>query len=212
MSLLEVLTYLVYLVSGITFILALKFLSSPRTARTGNLLGAGGMALVVIWTLFTAAGMLEHWWIVLVAGGVGSVIGVLGARRVPMTAMPQMVAIFNGAGGGAAAVVALSEFLVSVKDLPSGAPLLPVVPMIATLLGAVIGGVSLTGSIVAFGKLQGFIPARPVSYPGQRIVAGILLGGLVVMGALSAAVTKREPLFILLGAGELERRSDTVQP
>ncbi|TMB85485.1 MAG: NAD(P)(+) transhydrogenase (Re/Si-specific) subunit beta, partial [Chloroflexi bacterium] len=108
-------TFVVYLVSGITFILALKFLSSPRTARTGNLLGAAGMALVVIWTVATAPGMLEHWWIVLVAGALGSVVGVLGARRVPMTAMPQMVAIFNGAGGGAAAVVALSEFLVSVK-------------------------------------------------------------------------------------------------
>jgi len=212
MSLLEVLTYLVYLVSGITFILALKFLSSPRTARTGNLLGAGGMALVVIWTLFTAAGMLEHWWIVLVAGGVGSVIGVLGARRVPMTAMPQMVAIFNGAGGGAAAVVALSEFLVSVKDLPSGAPLLQVVPMIATLLGAVIGGVSLTGSIVAFGKLQGFIPARPVSYPGQRIVAGILLGGLVVMGVLLALLTNSVPLFLLFAAVALVTGVALVMP
>ena len=96
MNLLAVLTFVVYLVSGITFILALKFLSSPRTARTGNLLGAAGMALVVIWTVGTAPGMLEHWWIVLVAGALGSVVGVLGARRVPMTAMPQMVAIFNG--------------------------------------------------------------------------------------------------------------------
>ena len=139
MSTLEVLTFLVYLLAGATFILALKFLSSPRTARTGNQLGAGGMALVVIWTLATTEGMLEHWWIILVAGAVGAVIGVLGARRVPMTAMPQMVAIFNGAGGGAAAVVALSEFLYSVKDAPAGAPLLPLVPMIATLLGAVIG-------------------------------------------------------------------------
>jgi len=211
-SLLEVLTFLVYLVSGVTFILALKFLSSPRTARTGNLLGAAGMALVVIWTLATTPGMLEHWWIVLAAGGLGSVIGVLGARRVPMTAMPQMVAIFNGAGGGAAAVVALSEFLVSVKDLPSGAPLLPVVPMIATLLGAVIGGVSLTGSVVAFGKLQGVIPARPVSYPGQRIVAGLLLGGLVVIGILLALVTNSVPLFLIFVAVALVTGVALVMP
>ena len=134
MSLLEVLTFLVYLLSGVTFIFALKFLSSPRTARTGNLLGAAGMTLVIVWTLVTAEGMLQHWWIVLVAGAVGAVIGVLGARRVPMTAMPQMVAIFNGAGGGAAAVVALSEFLFSVNGEAAGAPLLPIVPMIATLI------------------------------------------------------------------------------
>jgi NAD(P) transhydrogenase subunit beta len=199
MNTLQVLTFLVYLVSGATFILALKFLSSPRTARTGNLLGAAGMAVVIVWTLGTTNGMLEHWWIILVAGAAGAIIGVLGARRVPMTAMPQMVAIFNGAGGGAAALVALSEFLSSVNT-GAGAPLLPVVPMIATLLGAVIGGVSLTGSIVAFGKLQGLIPARPVSYPGQRIVAALLLGGLVVMGIVLALITNNVPLFLLFVA------------
>ena len=196
MSLREALTFFVYLVSGATFILALKFLSSPRTARTGNLLGAGGMALVVIWTLATTEGMLQHWWIVLVAAGVGAVIGVLGARRVPMTAMPQMVAIFNGAGGGAAAVVALSEFLNSVNGEAANAPLLPVVPMVATLLGAVIGSLSLTGSIVAFGKLQGLIPARPVSLPGQNVLAAIVLGGLLLMGVLLAVVTNSVALFL----------------
>jgi NAD(P) transhydrogenase subunit beta len=196
-SLLAVLTFLVYLLSGVTFIFALKFLSSPRTARTGNLLGAAGMALVVVWTLAVTPGMLGHAWIVLLAGAVGALIGALGARRVPMTAMPQMVAIFNGAGGGAAAVVALSEFLFAVNGESAEAGLLPLVPMIATLLGAVIGGVSLTGSVVAFGKLQGFIPGRPVTIPGQNLVASILLGGLVVLGVLLAAVTNSVPLFLL---------------
>src|ERR1051325_10555556 len=121
MDLLQVLTYVVWLVGAVTFILALKFLASPATARRGNQLGAAGMALVILWTFATVPGMLDNWWILLVGGLIGSVVGVLGARRVPMTAMPQMVAIFNGAGGGAAAVVALSEFLVSVKALPSGA-------------------------------------------------------------------------------------------
>src|SRR5688500_17136570 len=107
METLQVLTYLVWLVAGVTFILALKFLASPRTARTGNLLGAAGMALIVAWTFFTTEGMLANWWIIAVGGIVGSIAGVLGARRVPMTAMPQMVAIFNGAGGGSAAVVAI---------------------------------------------------------------------------------------------------------
>src|SRR5918997_2418580 len=111
METLEILTYLVWLVASVTFILALKFLASPRTARTGNLLGAAGMALVVAWTFFTVPGMLANWWIIVVGGVVGSVAGVLGARRVPMTAMPQMVAIFNGAGGGVAAVVCRGGFL-----------------------------------------------------------------------------------------------------
>src|ERR687897_614075 len=110
MDALQVLTYLVWLISGVTFILALKFLASPRTARSGNLLGA-----------------------------VGAVAGVLGARRVPMTAMPQMVAIFNGAGGGAAAVVAMAEFLRDAGEHQG--ELLPLGFVIATVLGAVLGSV-----------------------------------------------------------------------
>src|SRR3989337_1637936 len=109
MDTLQVLTFLVWLVAGVTFILALKFLASPRTARTGNLLGAAGMALVVAWTFFTTDGMLANWWIVVVGGAIGSVAGWLGAKRVAMTAMPQMVAIFNAAGGGAAGLVAVLE-------------------------------------------------------------------------------------------------------
>ncbi|MGH2488451.1 MAG: NAD(P)(+) transhydrogenase (Re/Si-specific) subunit beta [Candidatus Limnocylindria bacterium] len=200
MTPLELATFGVYLVSAVSFILALKFLASPRTARTGNLLGAGGMALVVGWTVFTSPGLLANWWVLVVGGLVGSVIGVIGARRVPMTAMPQMVAIFNGAGGGAAAVVAVSEFLTATGEGGAGAELLPVVPMIATLLGAVIGSVSLTGSVVAFGKLQGFIAARPVTYPGSRLVAGLLLAVLLVMAVALALVTNDTTLFLVLVA------------
>jgi NAD(P) transhydrogenase subunit beta len=191
----EPLTFGVYLVAAVTFILALKFLASPRTARTGNLLGAAGMALVVGWTIATTDGMLDHLWIVAVGGVVGSVIGVVGARRVPMTAMPQMVAIFNGAGGGAAAVVAVSEFLTAKGGIPPD--LLPVSFMIPTLLGAVIGAVSLTGSVVAFGKLQGFIAARPVTYPGSRIVAGLLLAALLAMAVALAFITNDTTLFLV---------------
>src|SRR5688572_3098624 len=163
MGTLQVLTYVVWLIASVTFILALKFLASPSTARRGNQLGAAGMALVVGWTFFTTEGLLENWWIIVVGGAIGAVAGWLGAKRVPMTAMPQMVAIFNGAGGGAAALVAVAEFLrdaTSMTTLLSGsaeAPLLPLPFSIATLLGAVIGSVSLTGSVVAFGKLQGLI-------------------------------------------------------
>ncbi|RPH34902.1 MAG: NAD(P)(+) transhydrogenase (Re/Si-specific) subunit beta [Chloroflexi bacterium] len=197
MSILDLATYAVYLVASVTFILALKFLASPKTARTGNLLGAAGMALVVAWTVATS-GALNNWWVLVVGGLVGTVIGVVGARRVPMTAMPQMVAIFNGAGGGAAAVVAVSEFLTATGEV--GADLLPTIPMIATLLGAVIGSVSLTGSVVAFGKLQGFIASRPVTYPGSRFVAGLLLAALLVMAVALAFVTNDVTLFLVFVA------------
>src|SRR6187401_2446142 len=193
---LEILTYLVWLIAGVTFILALKFLASPRTARTGNLLGAGGMALIVAWTFFTTEGMLENWWIILVGGLIGSVAGVLGARRVPMTAMPQMVAIFNGAGGGAAALVAIAEFLRDAGG-ESGSELLPLPFVIATLLGAIIGSVSLTGSVVAWGKLQGVIPGRPVKLPGQQIITSVLFIALVALAIYIAVVANSVPLFLL---------------
>jgi H+-translocating NAD(P) transhydrogenase subunit beta len=198
MTPIQLATYGVYLVGSISFILALKFLASPKTARTGNLLGAGGMILVVGWTIATTEGLLDNWWVIVVGGLIGSVIGVIGARRVPMTAMPQMVAIFNGAGGGAAAVVAVSEFLTATGE--SGSELLPVIPMIATLLGAVIGSVSLTGSVIAFGKLQGFIAARPVTYPGSRFVAAALLIGLLVIAVALAFVTNDVTLFLVFVA------------
>ena len=208
---LGVLTFLVYLVASVTFILALKFLASPRTARFGNLLGAAGMALVVAWTFFTTPGLLDHWWIVVVGGALGSVAGVLGARRVAMTAMPQMVAIFNGAGGGAAAVVAISEFL-SASGADAGDDLFPLPFIIASLLGAVIGSVALTGSLVAFGKLQGLVEPRPVTYPGQRIVAALLLGSLLLLGIVLAAVTNSVPIFLLFVAIALVTGVALVMP
>jgi len=193
---LEILTYLVWLVAGVTFILALKFLASPRTARTGNLLGAAGMGLVVAWTFFTSPGMLDHWWIVLAGGAIGAVAGWVGAKRVAMTAMPQMVAIFNGAGGGAAALVAVVEFLRDSGELSAG-ELLPLAFVIATLLGAIIGSVSLTGSVVAWGKLQGVIASRPVRYPGSQLVTGALFLVLIGLGVFIAAVEPSVLLFLL---------------
>ena len=195
MELREILTYLVWLVGSATFILALKFLASPATARRGNQLGAAGMALIIGWTFFAVDGMLENWWILLVGGLIGSVIGVLGARRVPMTAMPQLVAIFNGAGGGAAALVAVAEFLRDAGE--HSGELLSLPFMIATLLGAVIGSVSLTGSVIAFGKLQGIVAARPVKYPGSQIVTGLLFAALIVLGVYLAAFDNSVPLFLL---------------
>jgi NAD(P) transhydrogenase subunit beta len=225
MDALQVLTYGVYLVGAVTFILGLKFLSSPTTARRGNQIAAAGMTLVVVWVFVTnfllGSGGLGNVWILVVGIPIGAVVGVLGARRVPMTAMPQMVAIFNGAGGGAAAVVALAEFLARAPaNCPPGAlcrpvvdlALLPLTFMIATLLGAVIGSVSLTGSVVAFGKLQGFIPGRPVTYPGSRLVAALLLGAILVLGVVLALVTNSVPLFLLFVAIALVTGVALVMP
>jgi len=117
-----------------------------------------------------------------------------------MTAMPQMVAIFNGAGGGAAAVVALSEFLTATSGPVIGSDLLPAIPMIATLLGAVIGSVSLTGSVIAFGKLQGFVASRPVTFPGSRIVAAVLLATLLLLAVALAFFTNDVTLFLVFVA------------
>jgi NAD(P) transhydrogenase subunit beta len=189
----EVATYLIWLAAAVTFIFALKFLASPRTARTGNLLGAAGMAVLIAWTFLTVEGMLENWWILVVGGLVGSVAGVLGARRVPMTAMPQMVAIFNGAGGGAAAVVAVAEFL----EFSTEGELLSLPFMIATLAGAIIGSVALTGSIIAFGKLQGVVTAKPYMLPGQRIITAALFIAMLGLAVYIAAFENSTPLFLL---------------
>jgi NAD(P) transhydrogenase subunit beta len=207
----QVATFFVWLVGSVTFIIALKFLASPQTARRGNLMGAAGMALVIGWTFLTVDGMLDNWWILLVGGLIGSVVGVLGARRVPMTAMPQMVAIFNGAGGGAAAVVALAEFL---RDAGERSPsdLLPLPFIIATLLGAVIGSVSLTGSIIAFGKLQGIVAGRPVKYPGSQLVTAALLLAIVGIGVYVAAISNNVPLFLLFCALALVLGVQLVMP
>jgi H+-translocating NAD(P) transhydrogenase subunit beta len=201
----QIATFFVWLIGSVTFIIALKWLASPKTARVGNLLGAAGMALVIAWTFLTydlanpgsEPGMLANWWIILVGGGIGAVAGVLGARRVPMTAMPQMVAIFNGAGGGAAAVVALAEFLEFADHGTGTGDLLPLPFVVATLAGGIIGSVALTGSIVAFGKLQGIVAARPVMLPGQRIITAALFIAMIGLAVYIAAVENSIPLFLV---------------
>src|SRR5918999_982645 len=163
---LGVLTFLVWLVASVTFIFALKFLASPRTARTGNLLGAAGMALVIVWTFFTTDGILANWWIVVVAGVIGTVAGVLGARTVPMTAMPQMVAIFNGAGGGAAMVVAWGKL----QGVISGRPvMLPGQRLITAALF-----IALIGIGVYVAAIENSIPLFLV-FVALALVAGVVL-------------------------------------
>ena len=169
-----------YLICAILFILGLRRLSSPATARSGNQLAAIGMAFAIVATLFDER-VLSYQWIALgaVIGGVG---GAVGARKVKMTAMPQMVALFNGFGGGAAALVALADYHDTVS-LPGH---VPAKIIISILFSSVVGSVSFAGSMIAFGKLQEVISGSPVVLPGQRVItaglAGVVLVFCVILG------------------------------
>ncbi len=171
----------VYLIAAITFIFGLKGLAGPTTAQMGNRVAAAGMLAAVIAT-FLEQQVAAAWILVLPAIAIGTVIGVVGARQVPMTAMPQMVAIFNGAGGGAAALVSVLEYLRA-----SSAGGAPVGEVIAILLGLMIGAVSFSGSIVAFGKLQGLIDAKAFKYAGQQLVTGGLFAGMLLLALVLVA-------------------------
>lgn len=162
-------TAILYLVAAVCFILALKGLSSPKTARRGNLIGAAG-ALIAVVTVFLSAKLDNIPWI-LAAIAVGSAIAAPVARRVQMTQMPQLVAMFNGVGGGAAALVALLE-------LPHTDDPWVRVAIVFTLL---VGAVSFSGSLVTFAKLQELMTTRPVVFPGLPVLMGLTL--VVAIGA-----------------------------
>jgi proton-translocating NAD(P)+ transhydrogenase subunit beta len=186
---------LAYLVTIVTFILALRFLSSPAHARVGNWLGAAGMVIAVAAT-FARPGLQNYASIVIVMA-VFAPVGAYAARAVKMTAMPQMVALFNGVGGGAAALIALAEFHSHV-----GAPgRISVESSVSIVLSALIGSVSFSGSMVAFGKLQDLISGRPIVYPGQKAGNIGLLLALVVLGVVLVAGPQDQWLLILLICG-----------
>jgi NAD(P) transhydrogenase subunit beta len=188
---------LLYLVTIVTFILALKFLSSPRRARLGNWLGAAGMALAIVVTL--ARQGLEGYGLMAIAMAIGGVVGAVGARRVKMTAMPQMVALFNGVGGGAAALIALAEF----HNLAPEPGRVGVDETVAILLSALIGSVSFAGSMVAFAKLQDLVSGRPIVYPGQKVGNALLLALAVVLGVAILFGPQKEWLLALVVVGAL---------
>jgi len=173
---------LLYLIPMACFILALRFLSSPRHARLGNQVGAAGMAVAIIVTLLRDD-VVTGWWIMAVGGAIGAVIGAVGARKVKMTAMPQMVALFNGVGGGAAALVSLVEF----HTVWAIAGNVGVERGISTVLSALIGSISFAGSMVAFAKLQELIKGQPITFPGQQIVNGFIFISAVALGICSMA-------------------------
>ncbi|MCI4659251.1 NAD(P)(+) transhydrogenase (Re/Si-specific) subunit beta [Cryobacterium zhongshanensis] len=176
-------TGLLYLVSAVCFILALRGLSSPKTARRGNLIGAAGALLAVITVFFSVR--MDNIPAIIVAIAVGSAIAAPISRRVQMTQMPQLVALFNGVGGGAAALVAMLELGESANGWTR----------VAVVFTMLVGAVSFAGSAVTVGKLQGLISSRPLVFPGLAwVMGGIVLlalatGGFVVgTGAAGWAV------------------------
>src|SRR5213592_882461 len=190
-------TDLLYLVTIVTFILALRFLSRPDKARWGNRIGAAGMLLAIAVT-FAQNEIVSYWEIVLgmvIGGGFGAVA----ARRVKMTAMPQMVALFNGVGGGAAALVSWAEF----HNRAPAPGSLKLDISIAIMLSALIGSISFAGSMVAFAKLQELIKGRPITYPGQQLVNVALFGAILAAGIAIVAGAEQQWLIVVVIGGAL---------
>ena len=194
-----------YLVAAICFIYGLKMLSHPRTARNGNIISSIGMLIAILSTLsfgFDPNYNID-WKLIFIALGLGTIIGAIFAIRVQMTQMPQLVAIFNGFGGGASALVAYSEYL-------SSSPT-DTFPIITIALSILIGTLTLTGSFIAFGKLQGFISGQPITFPGQQLFNGILalllifgvICGIDSLSPMTQYIDPSQAFYLIIGLSAL---------
>ena len=163
-----------YLIAAIAFMLGIKYLSSPATARKGNLFASIGMLLAVTTTLFNEN--IITYELIITGLILGSLIGVVLAKKVQMTAMPQMVAVFNGFGGAASALIASAEF-VNINENSDKFPIL----MIS--LSVLIGFVTFSGSIIAFFKLQELISGRAIIYPFQKTITAICFISIIVLSS-----------------------------
>jgi len=170
----QLIIQLAYLVASVFFIYGLKMLGSPKTARRGNMYSAIGMLLAIIVTLLDKE--IISYELIIIGVVVGSAIGATFALKVKMTGMPQMVGLLNGFGGGASLLVALSEYY---KIVPN----IPVNTGISMIISVLIGSVTFTGSLIAFGKLQGIVTGRVVKYPLQHPLNALLLAGVIGTGA-----------------------------
>ena len=181
-----------YIVSFSLFIFGVRRGTHPTTAKQGNLIAATGMAIAVATTLLLDG--IGNWGLIVLGLAIGTAVGVVASLRVQMTAMPQMVALYNGVGGGAVALIAWSEFRHGLA-LGVGIPLDELVPI---LFSMVIGSVSFWGSNIAFAKLQGLIPGQPIKVPGQQVLNALLLIGIVA-ACIALGATNDDPsqgLFI----------------
>jgi H+-translocating NAD(P) transhydrogenase subunit beta len=181
-----------YIAAFSLFILGVRQGTHPRTARRGNLIAAVGMAIAIAITL--ALDVIGNGALIVIGILLGTAVGTIASYRVQMTQMPQMVALYNGVGGGAAALIAWSEF----REEIAGGHSLPLDVFIPILFSTVIGSVSFWGSNIAFGKLQEILPSRPILLPGQHIFNGLLLAGILV-GCVVLGIDNESPpqgLFI----------------
>jgi len=172
------LVQLAYLVSAVLFIFGIMRMSAAKTAVSGNAIAAVGMLVAVIATLLNRG--VVSYTVILAGVVVGSAIGVVLAVRIQMTAMPQMVALLNGFGGIASVLVASAELLRGGASLTEGSQVVP----IAIFLGILIGGITFTGSVVAFAKLQEVMTGSPITYPGQQILNGAIFLIAIASGVM----------------------------
>ena len=182
-STLYTIVFFAWLAAASAFVLGLHMMNSPATARNGNRLSAGGMTLAVvatlIWLVLRPGGLSTMGWIIIVVGfAIGGGMGLYMARTVKMTAMPQLVSLFNAVGGGAAALVAISDYLRIV-----GSPEMTISTTIFVVLGALFGCVTFSGSLIASGKLQGVIPGKPIMIRGGRELT-IAMAVVALVGTL----------------------------
>jgi len=185
-----------YLVAAVLLIVGIRRLSAPPTARSGNVIAAVGMTIAIVFTFLDPD--IDKYWLIAAGMTVGTVVGVASARVVKMTAIPQMVALFNGVGGGAAALVAASEFH---RLAPVGGHLAGD-DIGAMLFSALIGSISFAGSLVAFAKLQELLPGRPIVFGAQQAANAALFAAVVACGALAGA-TEDGLWMVLLLVGAL---------
>ncbi|WP_426516341.1 NAD(P)(+) transhydrogenase (Re/Si-specific) subunit beta [Diaminobutyricibacter sp. McL0618] len=200
MTPLELWTGLAYLAAAVGFVVGLHLMRTPSTARRGNLLSASGMAVAIIATLVLAingSGSPTGWIVLAVGIAIGSVAGVLGATRVKMTAIPQLVSLFNAVGGGAAAAIALAEILKAPATVP-----LTLSVSIPIVLDVLIGSVTFSGSLIAAGKLQGVVSGRSIRFFGSRLlnVLAILVALVAALATILLPVTPVAVIGLLIAA------------
>lgn len=195
MTAIDIVSWFVYLLAAVLFVAGLHLMNSPKTARRGNQISAGGMILAVAMAfiaLFVKGFVSSTAIIVLVVGiAIGAAAGIVSAKKVKMTDMPQLVSIFNTVGGGAAALVALNDLLAS-NHVPT------TVVLITAGLGIAIGSITFTGSVIAAGKLQGIVPGKPLMLPAQAIWNNIVILATVVSFVLLIIDRSHTTLWVLL--------------
>jgi H+-translocating NAD(P) transhydrogenase subunit beta len=188
------LSIVLYIMSFSLFIFGVRRGTHPTTAKQGNLIAAAGMAIAVVTTLLLDG--IGNWGLIVGGLAIGAAVGIVASLRVQMTQMPQMVALYNGVGGGAVALIAWSEIRHGL-EIGEEFPLEELVPI---LFSAVIGSISFWGSNIAFAKLQDLIPTRPLAVPGQQVVNALLLVGIVA-GCIALGIDNEDPsegLFVLV--------------